>query len=362
MSAPNPSPDRPAVPGRIMAAEIAEQPAVLRRLLDRERSADGGAIRETARLIAARQPRFVLLTARGTSDNAALYAKYLFEILLGKPCGLTSMSTTTAYEAQADLRDCLVVAVSQSGGSPDLVASTKAARKAGAVTLAVTNNAGSALAEASEFHIDILAGEEKALPATKTYTAELLALYLLVEAMRGGDGTGPAAELPELAESVLDRRDEVRELASRYRFADRMVITSRGYGYATAKEAALKLMETTYIPTLAYSGADLLHGPLAMVDHVSPVIAVVTDGRGGEALQPVLDRLRERGADLVVVGTKVQVEEAAAGFALPTQTLAEEVQPILEILPLQMLAHEVTVARGLDPDVPRALAKVTRTR
>ncbi|WP_129844151.1 SIS domain-containing protein [Streptomyces sp. RFCAC02] len=341
-----------------MAAEIAEQPAVLRRLL-----AEGApAIRATAGRIAARAPRFVLLTARGTSDNAALYAKYLLEIRLGKPCGLTSMSTTTAYEAAQDLTDCLVITVSQSGGSPDLVASTRAAREAGAITLAVTNNAESPLARAAEYHIDVLAGPERALPATKTYTAELLALHLFVEGLRGADGAAAARDLPDLAEAVLARGDEVRRLAARYRFADRMVLTSRGYGYPTAKEAALKLMETSYIPALSYSGADLLHGPLAMVDNVSPVIAIVTDGRGGEALQPVLDRLRDRGADLVVIGPKTQVEAASAGFELPTAGVPEELQPILEILPLQLLALEVTLARGQDPDAPRALAKVTETR
>jgi glucosamine--fructose-6-phosphate aminotransferase (isomerizing) len=270
------------------------------------------------------------------------------------------MSTTTAYGARQDLTDCLVITVSQSGGSPDLVASTRAAREAGAVTLAVTNNASSPLAEVSEYHVDVLAGPEKALPATKTYTAELLSLYLLVEGLRGGDGAA-AKGLPELAASVLARRDEVRKLAERYRFAQRLVLTSRGYGYPTAREAALKLMETTYIPATPFSGADLLHGPLAMVDNVSPVIAIVPDGRGGEALQPVLDRLRGRGADLVVIGRQDQVEAASAGFALPSG-VPEEVQPILEILPLQQLAYEVTIARGQDPDAPRALAKVTETR
>src|SRR5437660_11229857 len=177
-----------------------------------------------------------VLPPRGTSDNAALYAKYLIEVLLGKPAGLTSMSTTTAYGARPDLTDCLVITVSQSGGSPDLVASTKAAREAGAITLAVTNNADSPLADVSEFHIDVLAGPEKALPATKTYTAELLALYLFVEGLRGGDGSA-AKVLPELAEQILARRDEVKALAGRYRFAERLVITSRGYGYPPAKEA-----------------------------------------------------------------------------------------------------------------------------
>ncbi|MDH6575604.1 SIS domain-containing protein [Kitasatospora sp. MAP5-34] len=344
-----------SVPGRIMAAEMAEQPAVLQRILDE----GAPKIREIAAEIAARNPRFVLLTARGTSDNAALYAKYLIEVLLGKPAGLTSMSTTTAYGAKPDLTDVLVITVSQSGGSPDLVASTKAAREAGAITLAVTNNPGSPLAEVSEFHIDVLAGPEKALPATKTYTAELLALYLLVEGLRGGDGAA-AKVLPELAAGVLARQAEVKALAERYRFAQRLVLTSRGYGYPTAREAALKLMETTYIPASPFSGADLLHGPLAMVDNVSPVIAIVPDGKGGEALQPVLDRLRGRGADLVVIGQQDQVDAASAGFALPAG-VPEEVQPILEILPLQQLAYEVTIARGQDPDAPRALAKVTET-
>ncbi|OEJ25087.1 glucosamine-6-phosphate deaminase [Streptomyces agglomeratus] len=344
------------LPGRMMSAEIAEQPQVLRRILE----AGAPRIRETARAVAARSPRFVLLAARGTSDNAALYAKYLLEIQLGLPCGLTSMSTTTAYGARPDLRDVLVVTVSQSGGSPDLVASTRAARQAGAITLAVTNNADSPLAAVSEYHIDILAGPEKALPATKTYTASLLALYLFADGLRGGDGSA-AAVLPALADGILARRAEVRQLAGRYRFADRMVITSRGYGYPTAKEAALKLMETSYIPALSYSGADLLHGPLAMVDNISPVIAVVTAGRGGEALQPVLDRLRGRGADLVVIGPAAQVEAASAGFVLSLEDVPEELQPVLEILPLQLLAYEVTIARGQDPDAPRALAKVTET-
>ncbi|WP_432065218.1 SIS domain-containing protein [Streptomyces sp. C10-9-1] len=344
-------------PGRVMAGEMAQQPAVLRRILDE----GAPRIRAVAREVAARRPRFVLLTARGTSDNAALYAKYLMEIRLGLPCGLTSMSTTTAYGARPDLTDVLVVTVSQSGGSPDLVASTRAAREAGAITLAVTNNADSPLAAVSEFHVDVLAGPEKALPATKTYTASLLALYLFTEGLRDGD-TSAAGALPELASRVLGRQDEVRTLAARYRFAERMVITSRGYGYPTAKEAALKLMETSYIPALAYSGADLLHGPLAMVDNVSPVIAVVTQGRGGEALQPVLDRLRGRGADLFVVGPAAQVSAASAGFVLPTEGVPEELQPVLEILPLQLMAYEVTIARGQDPDAPRALAKVTETR
>ncbi|ARZ67949.1 SIS domain-containing protein [Streptomyces sp. HU2014] len=344
-------------PGRMMSGEMAEQPAVLRRILDE----GAPAVRRTAGRIAARHPRFVLLTARGSSDNAALYAKYLLEVRLGKPCGMASMSTITAYGARPDLTDVLAITVSQSGGSPDLVASTRAAREAGAITVAVTNNADSPLAAVAEHHIDMLAGPEKALPATKTYTASLLTLHLFVMGLAGGDGA-EARELPGLAERILARGAEVKRLAARYRFAERMVLTSRGYGFPTAQEAALKLMETSYIPALSYSGADLLHGPLAMVDNISPVIAIVPDGRGGEALQPVLERLRGRGADLCVVGSEGEVAGASAGFALPTAGVPEDLQPVLEILPLQMLAYEVAIARGQDPDAPRALAKVTETR
>jgi glutamine---fructose-6-phosphate transaminase (isomerizing) len=342
-------------PGSVMAGEIAEQPAVLERILTEGLEP----VREVAARIKAENPRFVLLTARGTSDNAAYYAKYLIEVALGLPVGLTSMSTTTAYKAQPDLRDVLCITVSQSGGSPDLVAYTEMAKERGGLTLAVTNVAGSPVNRASELDLDVLAGPELALPATKTYTAELLTLWLLVDALRGGDGSA-AKGLPELAASVLARDAEVAELAQRYRFASRLVITSRGYGYPTAREAALKVMETSYLPAHAFSGADLLHGPLAMVDNVSPVVAIAPEGVGGTALEPVLERLRERGADLVVIGSQEHVSGASAGFVLPIGT-PEELSPILEILPLQQLAYHVTMARGLNPDAPRALAKVTET-
>ncbi len=342
-------------PGGIMAAEIAEQPAVLERLL----TSGVAPIYDVATAIQARAPRFVLLTARGTSDNAALYAKYLVEILLGLPAGLTSPSTTTVYGAKPDLRDCLVVAVSQSGGSPDLIESTRVARECGALTLAVTNAPGSPLNQVSEFDLDVLAGVEKATPATKTYTAQLLTLYLLLDRLRGGDGA-LTRDVPGSAAELLDRQPEIRALADRYRFADRLVITGRGYAYPTAREGALKVMETSYVAAHAFSGADLLHGPLAMVDSEIPVVAVVPEGAGGRALHGVLDRLKERSADICVVGTADAMTHGTVGFTLPAGVV-EEVSPMLDILPLQLLAYEIAVGRGLDPDMPRGLNKVTET-
>jgi glutamine---fructose-6-phosphate transaminase (isomerizing) len=348
------SADLERAPGASMAAEIAEQPEALQRLLDQGRSP----IREIGERVAGRGPRFVLLAARGTSDHAALYAKYLIEITLGLPAGLASPSTLTTYRSRPDLGDVLWLAVSQSGGSPDLVDSTAAASACGALTVAVTNAAGSPLAEASDLHVDVLAGPERAVAATKSYTSELLALYLLIEGWRGGDAAA-ARRLPALAADVLERGVGT-EIATRYRFVERLVVTARGYAYATAREAALKMMETSYLSAHAFSGADLMHGPLAMIDEDRPVIALVPIGEGGRALSPVLERLRDRRADVLIVGDDRAAPWAAAAAPLPETD--EQVAPVLQILPLQQMAHAMAVARGYDPDAPRGLKKVTETR
>ncbi|HEX3812971.1 MAG TPA: SIS domain-containing protein [Mycobacteriales bacterium] len=337
-----------------MTQDIGEQPGALRRLLGEGRAA----IDEVARAIRERRPRFVLLVARGTSDHAALYAKYLVEIRLGLPAGLASPSTLTLYNARPDLRDVLVLAVSQSGGSPDLTGSVQAARECGALTVAVTNNSESPLAEAAEFHVDVLSGHERAVAATKTYTSELLALYLLLEAVSDGDSSGAAA-LPELTEQLIaDAAEPVAAVAPRYRFAEQLITTARGYAYCTAREAALKLMETCYLSAQAFSGADLLHGPLALVDREMPVIAVVARGRAESAMREVLDRLVAGGGDLLVVGDP---DVIPAATHLPLPKVAEELSPILEIVPLQLLARDLAVARGGNPDAPRGLSKITET-
>lgn len=341
-------------PGSLMAAEIAEQPDALARLLDAGRPA----VAAVARRLVDAQPRFVLLAARGTSDHAALYAKYLIEITLGLPAGLASPSTLTVYRSRPTFADVLWVAVSQSGGSPDLVDSAAAARAAGALTVAVTNAPDSPLAAATECHLDVLAGPERAVAATKTYTNQLLALWLLVEAWRGGDGVA-AKGLPAVTRDVLARED-IMELAGRYRFVDKLVTTARGYAYPTAREAALKLMETSYLSAHAFSGADLLHGPLAMIDEDRPVLAIVPHGPGGHAMRPVLERLAERRAELCVVGDPAAA--SPGGQAVPLPDLPEELSPIAQIVPFQRLAHTLALARHHDPDAPRGLSKVTRTR
>ena len=284
-----------------MAADIAEQPSVYANLLE---PAHVAAISAVAEVIAERRPQHVVFTARGTSDHAALYGTYLAEIRLNLAAGLASPSAITVFGARPDLSHALVVGVSQSGGSPDLTEVLRVARESGALTLAVTNNPSSTLAQTAELSVDVAAGHERAVAATKTYTAELFALLMLIEGIRAG-GKVPVAELAsacrQLAEKTLAKKTAT-ELAQRYRFAARMVTTGRGYSYPSAREAALKLMETSYLPALAFSGADLLHGPLAMTDPDVPVLAFVGSGPGGKAMAPVLDRLQEQRADVVKIG------------------------------------------------------------
>jgi glucosamine--fructose-6-phosphate aminotransferase (isomerizing) len=347
-----------AEPGSGMAADIAEQPQTYADLLDR-RSAE---LARVAALIVEWAPRHVIFTARGTSDHAALYGAYLTEIRLGVPAGLASPSAITVYGARPRLHDALVVGVSQSGGSPDLCEVVRVAREQGARTLALTNEPDSPLARTAEVAIDLGVGAERAVAATKTYTAELLALLVLIEGVRAGGALPPAEraaleQLPGYAAEVLDDRTAT-EAAERYRFAARIVTTGRGYAYPTAREAALKLMETSYLAALAFSGADLLHGPLAMTDPAVPVLAVVGGGPGGRAMREVLARLGERRADVVIVGPS---DVDGATLRIPTPDVDERYAPLLDILPLQRLALALALHRGEDPDAPRGLKKVTST-
>ena len=345
----------------LMAQEISEQPDMLQGLVDN----GFGQIRSVARRLVELRPRFVLLAARGTSDHAALYAKYLLEIRRGLPCGLASPSSLTAYGARPDLADVLLIAVSQSGGSPDLVQSLEVAKACGATTLAVTNAPDSPLATAADLQIDVRAGVERAVAATKSYTAELMALYLLVEAWSQAEASdqellAPVDGVIAAAAELVARRGEIAQVADRFRFATQFVLTGRGYDYPTAREAALKLMETSYVAAHAFSGADLMHGPFAQVDRDHPVVAVAPGGVGGQAMRPVLERLEERGADVLLLGDPALLPGASAQFALPA-ALSDELHPIVDIIPLQWLSLEVSTARGLDPDSPRGLSKVTKT-
>jgi glutamine---fructose-6-phosphate transaminase (isomerizing) len=336
-----------------MYREIREQPEVLATILE-----EWETVARAARTLRSRGFRFAMLAARGTSDNAALYAKYLFEIRLGVPVSLASPSAFTLYESEMNLENVLVIGISQSGESKDVLEVLRRSRQLGAITLSVTNDESSSLAAAADVHLWLRAGNEKSVAATKTYTAELFLLYLLIAALDSSEPEPEVQQLPEQARRVLEVAWEGVE---RYRYAHYMTVASRGYNFATAKEAALKLMETTYTVTEAFSEADLRHGPMAMIGRDFPVVLIVPPGRAYQSMDSLAKGLAARGAELAVIGEDPDlVSEAAAGFLVPV-SCPEELSPILYALPAQLLALGVAELRGLDPDSPRGLSKVTET-
>jgi glucosamine--fructose-6-phosphate aminotransferase (isomerizing) len=341
--------------GTLTIAEIREQPTVLSRLLDGERRA----VLRLAAKMQRRSPAAVFLAARGTSDNAALYGHYLFETLLGIPSGLASPSVVTIYRKTPRLRGTLVVGLSQSGRSADIVRYVEAARAAGARTIAITNDPRSPLAAAAHDALLLHAGVERSVAATKTYTAQLTLLSLLVAAMAGDHNLLDAhARLPGLVERALQEEDAVRPL-SRGLSGEHCIVTARGYNFATAREAALKLKETAHIAAEALSSADLLHGPIAVVGPRFPVIMIAPPGPTRSHLLRVARRLAARKARIVAVSSFGGFNDASALIRAPAG-IAEVLTPPVYIVPLQLLAYHLALARGYDPDHPAGLQKVTR--
>jgi glucosamine--fructose-6-phosphate aminotransferase (isomerizing) len=340
--------------GRHMEAEIWEQPAVLDRILT-----NTAQIIEVAARVRELRPRMVLVAGRGTSDHAALYAKYLVETMTGLPAGLVSPSTLTLYESQPQFDQVLWICISQSGSSPDLIESTSAASRAGALTLAITNTLSSPLAQAADHHIDLQAGPETAVAATKSYTSQLLTTWTLITAWTGRRHEA-ASSIPQLASRLLDQQD-VHSVVERLRHVDNAVITSRGFSYCTAREAALKLMETSYLPTLAFSAADLLHGPIAMLEAGAAALVVLPVGRPRQMMEHVLAALRDREVNPIIVGCRSGRAETDPHITVPTAP-SDELQPILDIIPFQRVALSLALAKGSNPDAPRNLQKITHTR
>ena len=338
-----------------MLKEIHEQPEVMARIL----SEGWGEILSAGQHLRSNGVRSIMIAARGTSDNAALYGKYLFEVLLGIPTALASPSAFTLYDARMDLDGVLVIGISQSGESKDVLETVRRSGELGAETLTITNDDGSSMAEVADRHFLLRAGEEESVAATKTYTASLLVLYLLAAALGGDESPGEEAHrLPEMAHETLEAEWKGAE---RYRYAQHIVTTSRGYNLATAQEAALKLMETNYVVAEAFSAADLQHGPMAMIGQDFPVITIIPLGKAGPGMRELVESLDERGAETVVVSEDEElVRKAPAGFHIPA-SCPEELSPLLNMLPLQMFAHDLALLKGLNPDSPRGLSKVTET-
>ena len=339
--------------------EIFEQADVLERLLHDQ----WDHIVEIAADIRAQAPGYVFLAARGSSDNAGRYANYLWGSLNGLPVALAAPSLFTYYQAAPVLKNALVVGISQSGQSPDIVSVLEEGRRQGCRTLAITNLSASPLAQAADYVIDIQAGVEAAVAATKTYSASLMVIAMLSAALRQDDAQHEAlAQAPGWVRQALALDEQIAHMAERYRYMSHCVVIGRGYNYATAFEWSLKLKELTYVVAEPYSSADFQHGPIAMVDRGFPVMAAAPGGRVFADTLALLERLRTRlQAELVVISDQPEaLALAQSPLALPPG-IPEWLTPLAAIIPAQLFAYHLTRAKGLDTEAPRAIQKVTET-
>ena len=338
--------------------EIREQPEVLERLLREGR----GRAQEIAGRIRERAPRYVVIAARGSSDNAARYAQYLFGAHNRLPVCLATPSLYTVYGAGPSLVGALVVGVSQSGRSPDIVAVLEAGRRDGALTVAITNEPDSPLAQAAEHVLPLGAGPERAVAATKTYTASLGALAMLSAALEASEARREElTRLPAALAAALEANGALDDAVARYRYAEQFVVVGRGFNYSTAFEVALKMKETSYLIAEPYSPADLLHGPVAMIDRGFPALVIAPSGRVLSDLAALMGTLAERHAELVAISDEASIlARARVGLRLPSG-VPEWLSPLVAVLPGQLFAVALARARGLDPDSPRGLSKVTET-
>jgi glucosamine--fructose-6-phosphate aminotransferase (isomerizing) len=342
-----------------MLEEIRQQPEALERTL----SGELRSVEKFKRLLEKQRPRLVVLVARGTSDNAALFGRYLLEITTGIPVSLAAPSISTLYEARIDYRDALVVGVSQSGESTDTNLVLERARREGALTLGITNESGSAMARLAEHVLLVRAGREKSVAATKTYTGQMLMMYLLAYALGGGVRIADLERIPDVVRAALSLEPEIDAMSERYRFMRHAVVVGRGLNYSNAFEMALKLMETCYVVAERFSSADFLHGPIALVEPNFPVFAFAPSGKTWPSIGETLTKLRGLQAEIVAItdsGNREVDERATRVIRLPRR-VKEILTPIPYIIPAQIFAACLAVHKGLDPDKPRTLTKVTLT-
>jgi len=336
----------------LVRAEIGQQPEVVARLLERERPT----LRALAAELRRRRPRYAVIAARGSSDNAARYAQHVFGRMLRLPVVLATPSLHTLYDAPPRFIDAIVIGISQSGASPDVVAVVAEGARQGALTAAITNDASSPLAAAAAHVVDLGAGEERSVAATKTYTASLAAIAALAAE---GDPqlSGELARLPEAlaAQLALTGADAAVQAAAGW---ERLTVVGRGAHYATAFEAALKVRELAGIVAEAYSPADLLHGPIATAGPGQPLLAIAPVGPTEGSMRELVAAARERGAHVAAIGHDPSLGDPF----LELVDVPEWLGPAVAIVPAQLLAVGLAERRGVDVDAPFGLSKITLTR
>jgi len=347
--------------GTIMIDEIREQPQAIARLIDGELQH----VWALAERWHKEPPRFILIAARGTSDHAALYGKYLFETMNGIPVGLAAPSISSIYKASVRVAGGLMIGISQSGEAADVVSVLQQANRDGADTLAITNVADSPLAQAAHDTITLHANVERAVAATKTFTSTMASLLLLSAAIgRNKDLRSNLKALPDLLGETLEQEGHIHAKVERFRYLSECVVLGRGYNLSTAYEMSLKLRETCYVRAQPFASPDFVHGPIAIIEEGYPVIAFANEGAALPSVLEVIEKVKSRGAEAVVIGNARQALDIA-DVAFPLETsleVPEVVSPFPSIVVGQIFAESLSVLRGIDPDAPRGLRKVTITR
>src|SRR5258706_706611 len=341
-------------------SEINEQPERISSLLASQRKT----VEKVAAEIRAHDIQYVFLAARGTSDNAGRYANYLLGAQNGLPLALATPSLFTYYKQPPKLKYALVVGISQSGQSPDIVSVLEEGKKQGCARMAITNEPNSPLAQTADFVLDIQAGAEKAVAATKTYTTELMSIAMRSAALNGSQSVwNDLGRIGSWMRQSLGQDDFISQAAQRYRYIEQTIVLGRGFNYATAFEWALKLKELTYIIAEPYSSADFAHGPIAIMQKGYPVLAVAPKGKVFDSMMEMLQRLHtDISAELGVISNdKKALSLAHVPLTIPAD-VPEWLSPLLSILPAQLFAYHLTNAKGYNAEQPRSIRKVTETK
>lgn len=338
-----------------MLAEIGEQPAVLEKTIRLE----SAKLKRLGDVLRKKEIDLIVLAARGSSDNAAFFGRYLLEITTGIPVALSAPSVFTLYKAKLNLKRALVVGVSQSGEGADINLVLERAKKSGAFTLGITNFADSTMAKIADETLLIHAGREKSVAATKTYTGQMLHFYLLASIL--ADRKLDYEKIPGYTEQALRLKPDVEETVQRYAFMENCVVVGRGLNYGNSYELALKLMETCYVVAERFSSADFFHGPLAIVERRFPVILFAPTGVTRKSSLDLLKRLKELHADSLAITNDERIAAASSRYLLLPKEIDEFLSPIPFAVPAQLFAALLAEAKGLDADAPRSLTKVTKT-
>ena len=341
----------------LMLEEIAEQPEALERTIAAERSK----IEKLGKFLKNSDIDLIVLVARGSSDNAALFGRYLLEITTGIPVSLSAPSVHTLYKSKLKLQRALVIGVSQSGEGEDINLVLENARQCGAHTVGITNEPASSMAALVDEILVMRGGRERSVAATKTFTGQMMLFYMLAAELSEGQRKLGFEAIPDFAAQALEQQQAILELVQRYVFMENCVVVGRGLAYANAYELALKLMETCYVVAERFSSADFLHGPLAMVERHFPVILFAPPGVMLPGVKDLIGRLQELHADTLAITADLEAASLCRRSVIMPREIDEFLAPIPYIIPGQLFAALLAEAKGLDPDAPRSLSKVTRT-